>query len=166
MKTRRDIDNGQDILDSRDIIARIEELQSERDTLQGTFDDLTTERDDPANETAKGVNAPFKQDEIQAMLDEAEAALNEFDESEEGEELKVLTALQEEAEGYSSDWKYGSTLIRDSYFVEYCEELVKDIGDMPKEIPSYIEIDWEKTADNIKADYTSVDFDGVEYWIR
>jgi hypothetical protein len=40
------------------------------------------------------------------------------------------------------------------------------IGDMPKEIPSYIVIDWDATAENIQADYTSVDFDGVTYWIR
>lgn len=46
------------------------------------------------------------------------------------------------------------------------EELCKDIGDIPRGMPSYIEIDWEKTADNLKVDYTAVDFDGETYWIR
>jgi hypothetical protein len=98
--------------------------------------------------------------------------LKSFEESEldeyEREELRNLLSLQEEAEGYSEDWKYGSTLIRDSYFAEYAEELVRDIGDLPQDLPSYIEnnIDWDGVADDIKVDYTSVDFDGVEYWVR
>lgn len=31
---------------------------------------------------------------------------------------------------------------------------------------SLIEIDWEATARNIAMDYTTVDFDGVTYYIR
>ena len=41
-----------------------------------------------------------------------------------------------------------------------------DIGDLPKDLPAYIVIDWDKTANNIEADYTTVDYDGVEYLIR
>lgn len=81
-------------------------------------------------------------------------------------ELNALQALQLEAEPYAPDWTYGTTLIRDSYFVEYVEELLKDCGDLPQNIPGYIVIDWEATADNIRQDYTSVDFDGVTFWVR
>ncbi len=114
-----DISNSDQVIDSRNVISRIEELEGE---------DLL--------------------------------------EQDEQDELKALKTLEEEAEGYSDDWKHGSTLIRDDYFTEYAEELCKDIGDLPSEIPWYIEIDWEKTAEHIKADYTEVDFDGVSYWIR
>ena len=114
-----DISNTDDVIDSRNVIERIEELQGE-DSLD----------------------------------------------SEGQAELKALKGLQEEAEGYSPDWSDGSTLIRDDYFTEYAEELCKDIGDLPKELPWYIEIDWEKTAFHIQQDYTEVDFDGVKYWIR
>lgn len=44
------------------------------------------------------------------------------------DELKVLKALESEAEGYSGDWQYGATLIRDSYFEDYARELAEDIG--------------------------------------
>jgi hypothetical protein len=115
----REISNSRDVIDSRDVIARIEELRG------------MDERDD-----------------------------------DESQELKVLEALAEEAEGYAADWQYGETLIRESYFVAYCQELVQDIGDLPKDIPAYLVIDWEKTAENLKADYTEVDFDGVTYFIR
>ncbi len=121
------IDNSDDIIDSRDVIARIEELEA---------------------------------------IDGIEEQIDALVESDEATELVALRELQSEAEGYSDDWRYGACLIRRSYFVDYCEELCKDIGDLPKEIPHYIEIDWKATADNIEADYTSVDFDGVEYLVR
>lgn len=39
---------------------------------------------------------------------------------------------------------------------------------MPKELPWYIanHIDWDGVADELKADYTSIDYDGVTYWVR
>jgi hypothetical protein len=85
--------------------------------------------------------------------------------SEEGEELVSLRALKEDAEGYC-DWDGGATLIREDYFVEYCKELIRDIGDLPKYIPDYIEIDWDVTAENLKVDYTETSFDGVTYLVR
>ena len=90
------------------------------------------------------------------------------EEEEEKAELAILEALAEEASGYSEDWQYGSQLIRDTYFTEYAQELCQDIGDIPKELPWYIadNIDWEGVAKAIKQDYTSVDFNGIEYWIR
>ena len=83
------------------------------------------------------------------------------------DELTALIALQDEACG-SPDWGYGEQLIRESYFTEYCEELCKDIGDLPQELPWYIgnHIDWEGVAREIKMDYTEVDFDGISYFIR
>jgi hypothetical protein len=88
------------------------------------------------------------------------------DESEQ-EELKALLALQEEAQGYSEDWRYGSPLIRDSYFEAYAEELADDMGAIDRNAGWPLTcIDWEKAADELKQDYTSVEFDGVTYWIR
>ena len=92
--------------------------------------------------------------------------LEDTEDEDEKEELAILTALAEEAEGYAPDWKYGEALIREDYFTDYCQELIEDIGDLPKNIPDYIVINWEETAENLKADYTEVDFDGVTYLIR
>lgn len=128
-----DIDNSQDYLDVRDIIARVEALEDDRgDTEHAEW-----------------------------------AAANEF----EAEELETLTALLSDMAGYGGDeqWRgdwYPVTLIRDSYFTEYTQELCEDCGDVSKDLPRYIEIDWEKTARNIRMDYTSTEFDGVTYWYR
>ena len=85
----------------------------------------------------------------------------------ENEELTALKALADDAEGYSDDWKYGATLIRDSYFKDYAQELADDIGAISREAkwPNN-HIDWDADAEELKQDYTSVTFDGVDYWVR
>lgn len=65
-----------------------------------------------------------------------------------------------------SEWDDGVQFIRDDYFEEYAKELVVDIGDMLKDIPSYIEIDWAATAANIQQDYSSYEISGDTYWVR
>lgn len=95
----------------------------------------------------------------------------EIKDDDEDQEYQTLNALLDDLKGNGGDeeWRgdwYPVTLIRDSYFVEYCEELVTDIGDMPREIPSYIAIDWDQTAENLRVDYSSVEFGGVDYWFR
>ncbi len=127
MKTN-EVNNSQEVIDSRDVIKRIEELE-----------DLISNNKE----------LPKKKRE---------------DLTEEETELELLKDLEDQAN--TSNWKDGETLIRESYFVEYVEEMLKDRGDLPKDIPWYIVIDWEATAENIKADYITIDFDGVDYLIR
>jgi hypothetical protein len=132
-------DNSDDVIDSRDIIERITELESElADFLEETEEDE----------------------------DGVEVVVNDEDDFDDIAELRTLRELRDEVDGYASDWKYGVTLIRRTYWVEYVEEMLKDIGDLPRDIPSYIEIDWEATASNIEQDYSTVDFDGEEYLYR
>jgi hypothetical protein len=144
MKTN-EIDNGQDVIDSRDIIERIEELDGE---LQTGFEEYTE------NGGTLNFDEWLEDEAIECLADEKQ-------------EFKVLEKLAEEASG-SPDWEYGETLIRESYFTEYAEELCKDIGEIPKELPWYIanHIDWDGVAGELKADYMEVDFGGVAYFIR
>jgi hypothetical protein len=119
------ISNSDDVIDTRDVIARIEELR-----------DMEGER-----------GADWGPDEA--------------------DELANLEALQEEAEGYCADWHHGATLIRDSYFERYAQELADDIGAIPRDAgwPCTC-IDWEQAARELQMDYTSVEFGGVTYWVR
>ncbi len=100
----------------------------------------------------------------------AAADLAEWDD-ENGEEFKTLAALLEDLKGNGGDeqWRgdwYPITMVRDSYWTDYVRELLDDIGEIPKDFPNYIKIDWEATARNIRMDYTSTEFDGVTYWYR
>ena len=141
---RREISNAQDIMDSRDVIARREELEIERQDL---LDDIEVAEDE-------------------SDKDDANRELSLWDEDYK-EELDALIALCEEGEGATSEWPYGATLIRDDYFVEYAQQFAEDIGAINREAswPNDC-IDWEKAAEMLQMDYTSIDFDGVTYWVR
>jgi len=107
--------------------------------------------------------------DVIARFEELESDENRTEE--ETEEFNHLQGLLDELKGNGGDedWRgdwYPVTLIHETYFVDYCEELLKDIGDLPKDIPWYIEIDWEKTAKHLKADYAECDFDGQSYYYR
>ena len=121
MKT---IDKYEDVIDSRDIIERIAELE-----------------------------------EMQADED---CGLDTDEES----ELASLKALAAEGENASEDWAHGATLVRDSYFTEYTQDLVEECYVHDMKLPDFVEVDWEATARNVQQDYTSVEFDGVTYWVR
>lgn len=116
-----EIMNSESVIDSRDVIARIEHLES--------ID--PEDRDD-----------------------------------DERHEYATLTELREAAGG-ASDWPYGEILVRGSYFEEYAEEMAESIGAISADAPwPTRHIDWKAAADELRQDYTEVEFDGVTYWIR
>lgn len=86
--------------------------------------------------------------------------------SDEVYELNMLRDLDSEARQYSPDWVYGEQLIHDSYWTDYVKDLLEDCGDIPSELPAYVVIDWDATAENIKVDYVSLEVGGETYWIR
>lgn len=122
------VSNRDDVIDSREVIERIAELE---DVLADLAEDDIA--DDFADDIA---------------------------------ELATLRALQEEAQ-VSPDWPYGETLIRDSYFEEYAQQLADELGliDGDAHWPLTC-IDWKQAARELQNDYTPVDFDSVTYWIR
>lgn len=153
--TTREISNSEDILDSRDIIARIEELESLREDWQA--DNELPEYIDTETTTDETINQ-WSEEQLNKWV--------EWEESEEGQELKTLLKVQEQAEGYS-DWRYGETLIRDSHFEDYARELAEDLGYIKRDVQwPYTCIDWERAANDLRMDYTSIDFDGVDYLMR
>lgn len=163
------IDNGDNVIDSRDVIARIEELERDRERLVEAVDECrecvraAEEDPDAVAETPESDPAALKE-----KLAEAEGELADWDDSDEADELKALRGLADGGESAASDWRHGETLIREDYFEEYCRDLVADLGDLPKDLPGYIEnnIDWSGVADDLRHDYTAVDFDGVTYYVR
>ena len=125
MQTQLDL--TADIIDIRDIIARVEELDPEYSDIKLTDD--------------------------------------------EAEERTQLAAILDELKGNGGDeqWRgdrYPVTLIADSYFTDYARELLEDCGTIPRDLPWFVEVDWNATARNVRMDYTPIDIDGVTYWYR
>lgn len=126
MKTQLDL--NADIIDVRDIIARVEELEGEM-----------PDGDDARN-------------------------------WEDADEYATLTSILEDLQGQGGDeqWRgdwYPVTLIAESYFIEYAQELVCEVENLG-DLPHYVEIDWEATARNVAMDYSTVEVDGIEYLFR
>lgn len=127
------LDLSADIIDVRDIIARVEELETEIKSSENVY---------------------VSENEA-AAIDEAE----------------MLQSILAQLVGYGNDeqWRgdwYPVTLIDDAYFTDYARELLEECGTIPRDLPSWVEIDWEATARNVRIDYTSVDIDGRTYWYR
>ena len=118
------INNRQDILDLRDVMEYLEQIEEEGQ-----------------EEGAGFVHVPEDLEE----------------------EIKGLRALIEECDDPDKE----PTLIRDSYFRAYAQELAEDIGAIGRDLPwPACHIDWEAASDALKMDYHSVDFGGVDYWQR
>ena len=128
------------LLDSRELVARRDALLEEKGVA-----DLDDDDDDSAE-----------------VLD-AVGKLNGFTEKQQEELTELEAVISEIGEDYAVD---GVTLIPESEFVEYAEQLCKDCGDLPQDIPHYIVIDWDATADNIQQDYSAIDFEGKTYLYR
>lgn len=169
MYKNREISNSEDIVDSRDIIKRIEELQDELDdTLQDAEDSVYESTDVPGKWGFTGCDSDSYDTQDEAIKAAKEYAQTSWDESEEGEELKALKALADECEGYG-DWEYGEALIRDSYMDEdWARQEMEDLGYISKDLPSLIadNINWRGVLEDLQQDYTEVEWDGVTYWMR
>jgi hypothetical protein len=161
-----EINNKQDIIDSRDIIARIEELENDREALVDAMEDAQMQRD-ARKERLKSEGIPVDVKEEEDVIEWRHSELETWDNSDDAEELKTLLALQEEASS-APDWNYGEQLIRDSYFKDYAQELAEDTSEIDFSSLQWplTCIDWEQAADELKMDYTMVEFDGIDYWIR
>lgn len=132
--THQELDLTADVIDTRDIIARVEELESLKDDHEADPDGGHWSDED-------------------------------------AQELRTLIDIMDDLKGYGGDeqWRgdwYPLTLIRESYFADYCQDLVIDCGGLPASIPDYLVIDWEATSRNLKVDYSEVEIDGVTFFYR
>lgn len=155
------INNTYHVIDSRDVIARIQELDDDRKSLADAVDEARAAMDDCPDTTDAVEHANDLARDLKRSLEN----LEEWDNENDAEELVALKALADNGEKIH-DWKHGVTMIHEDYFTEYCQELVVDIGDLPNNIPGYLVIDWEATARNLVQDYTTLDFAGQTYYAR
>ena len=93
------------------------------------------------------------------------------------DESEMLQSILAQLVGYGGDeqWRgdwYPVTLVRDSHFRAYAEQLADECGytdeaarDSEKN-PLLAYIDWEAWARDVRMDYTAVEIDGVTYWYR
>jgi hypothetical protein len=132
-----DLDLTNNLIDVRDIIARVEELEP---VLETAIEDGVWNGDDRAA-------AHEELTALQAILTE----------------LETVGGGDEQWRG---DW-YPITLIADCYFTDYAQELAEDCGMINDNAswPNNC-IDWDKAARELRIDYTPVTIGGATYWTR
>jgi hypothetical protein len=103
--------------------------------------------------------------EVDDRIEDIEALPEESLDDDDKAELALLVKLKDDVS--SGEWKYGLTLIRDSYFEDYARQTADEIGaiDAKAGWPCNC-IDWAQAAEQLQQDYTTVEYDGITYWYR
>ena len=102
------------------------------------------------------------------LFDEEEIESWKADWQEELDEIAEIDLVEYEVESYGGDgFEFGTTLIKEYDFEEYCEELVRDYGYL-SDLPSFIDnhIDWSGIADDMRQDYSELEYQGTTYLYR
>ena len=137
-------------LDTRDLQEQIDNLELEIEELNESLEDLD-----------KDLASCNYEHELRTTQDEIEKGKERLQDLR--EELQPLLDLKYEG---IPEWDDGATLIPESDREEYVEDLLKDCGYISNDVPWWIVIDWAATADNVAADYSTVDYDGDTYYYR
>ena len=162
-------------LDSRDIQEEIDNIECLKNDYESNLESLNSELNDLESELYDIENEEDyedKQNDIDNKLEEIAEKENEIQECEfeynrYSEELAELEALKEEIESSSDEgFEYGIQLIHENYIDDYLDELLEDCGYIPKDLPSWIKIDWQATYDNMKEDYTEIELNGNTFYVR
>ena len=137
------IDNTEDVIDSRDVIARIAYLEN------ATNVECTCERTETLTTHKDGCPVPDGVDEDEVT------------------ELATLRELASDGEVNAADWHHGATLVRETYFEDYARQFAEDIGTIDSDAAwPACHIDWPAAARALSQDYTDLDFNGVTYLVR
>ncbi len=139
------------IIYTRDLNKRLNELEDEREDLE---DAVTILKDE-----AKDCD-PDEKEECDDNVTDAIEALKEWDEENKGE-LDELYAMRDEI----SEWRHDEALIAEEDFAEYAEQLADDLYGVEQRWP-FDHIDWDAAADALKADYSTIDYQGTTYLYR
>ena len=133
------------VLDTRDLIERRDELK------EGILNSFLETFEHYKERTESFEDILFEEEEIQEWKEDWEDDLQEIDQID-----KIEYTL-------GNEFEYGVTLVREDYWEEYVEDLLIEIGYLPKDLPCWIEIDWASTAYNVKKDYEEVLYQGDTY---
>lgn len=139
-----------------DLKANLEEAEKARSEAQSELDNCS---DDSQRE------------ELEKNLEDAttefERLESDFGEPER-DELKKLEDFRDEV-GSKGDLitENHGPFVREDCFAEYAEELAEDIGAIDRQTGWPLNcIDWDKAADELRSDYSEVEWDGHTYLYR
>lgn len=111
--------------------------------------------------------------DVEEQIEELAAGIEEFNDQDDvtdedrdarDEAQELLDALIELRDDAAYAFSNQETLIHEDYFTDAMRELVEDCYSITA--PDFLVIDWEATADNLRVDYSEVEFQGTTYYYR
>lgn len=141
-------------LDTRDLVEKREELKQE------ILDSFLEEFEHYADRTESFEDILFDEEEIEDWKNLWQDEINQ---------ITCIDELEEEVNNYSGDnFEFGVTLIEERDFTSYCEDFMRDCDYISRDLPAIIEnnIDWSGIADEMRLDYTEVEYEGRTYLFR
>jgi len=162
-----DFNREQDILEQK--------FEEDQDILEQEFLDKQIDDDDNSDcfEREEFEREDYEDEtDIDTILEEIANDINNDWENSLYKDIDVKEYVEikdfyDELENYTI-CHYGETVIREDYWVAYCEEMCKEVGDIPQNLPWYISdnIDWDGVADELSADYSTIQYQGCDYYVR
>lgn len=129
---------GDNILDVRDMIERVEELEAERDSFHDDCPDITWAEDNPSDAD--------ELDALKSALKEMQGAGGDHE--------------------WQGDW-YPVTLVREEYFEDFAKDEAWQLDLIKQDVRwPYNHIDWEAAATELQQDYSQVDVGSYTYFYR
>lgn len=150
-------DWGVDFFDTRDLVERIDyiesELQTDDETREEIIERSKSHTSDDLDEAE--LPEPYLGDDEREELTREHAALSEF---------------ARDIEQYAGDsLRDGNTVIADDHFTEYAEEYAGDLygAQIVDATWPFDHIDWDEAAEALKQDYFEfTDPEGNSWWVR
>lgn len=167
-------------LDISELNDRLDELTALRDALDAAneahneavraFECASRAFSDNSDETQND-DLDAAMESAREEMDEAEEALNEADvafATEERKELEKLEALKDEIGERRGKIDEGNgPFVHEYDFAEYAQELAEDIGAIDRNVSWPLTcIDWTAAANELRADYTEITWEGASYLYR
>ena len=161
-------------LDTRDLYKRQQELEDLKQAVESAQEELKEAEDALSLHSSEGEGFTDEDKEahdeqteaLEEAVSDAQTALDDAQAeygTDEQEELAELDNLESEI---GREWKHGEQMIPESEFEDHAREMADEISDTKADVWPYTCIDWEKAADELKQDYTSVSYQGEDYYVR
>jgi len=109
-----------------------------------------------------------RKNELVDILNDKDEVYSVDEQKDAQDELDTLLELESDIGSLEECARNGVYFIDEDYFVEFAKELALDIGVIdgdPMEWPLN-NIDWDAAADDLKVDYTEVEFEGNSYLVN
>ena len=132
-----------DIFDSRDVEARIEELEQSFDAWMKSGDPNATE---------------YNTDDYDSSRDYW------VQNTDEGEEFETLKEFKDAV--YYSQWEDGMKFIAEHHFEDDCREYVLENGEIDRSSDLVDYIDWKRLANNMRWEFKNVELEGETFLYR